>query len=146
MSFNRCIPLVSLQSIWRYRLWPSPQRVHAASPCPYFHSHRRNYSFDFFHNEFVLPLIEIHKNRIKQYIRFSSLSIIFWFFSMLLHVSVIYSFLLLSRMALYKYNRICLLSSLLMEPWAVCILGLLWIKPLWTYYQEYLVHMCFYLH
>lgn len=66
-----------------------------------------------------------------------SLCIMFLRFSMLQHVSVFHSFLLLSnKYLLYRDVRLCLSLHQLMDIWIAASAGLLWVIRLWTFRYE----------
>ena len=87
---------------------------------------RNTYCPDFYH---VLPFLELLGEEVKQCVCLCegfSLGII-----LLLCLSVVCSFLLLSIIPLNEYNTVCSFFHLLMNTWAATSFWLLWIKLLW---------------
>lgn len=56
---------------------------------------------------------------------------------LLLHVPLIYSFLLLSNILLNKYTIICFSSLLLIDFWTVSSFLLLWTELLWVFFYKF---------
>lgn len=107
------------------------------NPCP--HSPRgKHYFYTFFYDKVVLPVPELHINGIKEFLPFCVWLICWTYFwgSLWWYVSVICSFLLLSR--IHDMNILQKIHFTVDGPLGCSSFGLLWIKLPWLFSYKYI--------